>query len=77
MSPLPFSPISCVKLLSASVRVVAVAGHAGVQDGIRRANLELKKASRKDYYKVLGVPKDADQKAIKKAFRKLALENHP
>lgn len=31
----------------------------------------------KDYYKVLGVPKDADQDAIKKAFRKLARENHP
>lgn len=31
----------------------------------------------KDYYKVLGVSKDADQDAIKKAFRKLARENHP
>ena len=31
----------------------------------------------KDYYKVLGVDKDADQAAIKKAYRKLARENHP
>ena len=31
----------------------------------------------KDYYKVLGVPDDADQKAITKAYRKLARENHP
>ena len=31
----------------------------------------------KDYYKVLGVPKDASQDDIKKAFRKLARENHP
>ncbi len=31
----------------------------------------------KDYYKTLGVPKDADQAAIKKAYRKLARENHP
>jgi molecular chaperone DnaJ len=31
----------------------------------------------KDYYKVLGVPKDADQAAIKKAYRKLARELHP
>ncbi len=31
----------------------------------------------KDFYKVLGVPKDADQAAIKKAYRKLARENHP
>ncbi|MBV9953453.1 MAG: molecular chaperone DnaJ [Acidimicrobiia bacterium] len=31
----------------------------------------------KDYYKVLGVSEDADQKAITKAYRKLARENHP
>lgn len=29
------------------------------------------------YYKVLGVDKDADTKTIKKAFRKLAMKNHP
>jgi len=31
----------------------------------------------KDFYKVLGVTKDADQPAIKKAYRKLARANHP
>src|SRR6476659_1657178 len=31
----------------------------------------------KDFYKVLGVDKDAEQAAIKKAYRKLARENHP
>ena len=31
----------------------------------------------KDYYKVLGVSKDAKPDEIKKAFRKLARENHP
>lgn len=30
-----------------------------------------------DYYQTLGVPKDADAKAIKKAFRKLARKYHP
>lgn len=30
-----------------------------------------------DYYKTLNVPKDADEKAIKKAFRKLARKYHP
>jgi len=31
----------------------------------------------RDYYEVLGVPRDADAKAIKEAFRKLALQYHP
>jgi len=31
----------------------------------------------KDYYKVLGVERTADQKAISRAFRKLARQHHP
>jgi len=31
----------------------------------------------KDYYQVLGVPRDASQKDIQKAFRKLARKHHP
>ena len=31
----------------------------------------------KDYYKVLGVSKDAKPEEIKKAFRKIARDNHP
>src|SRR5215469_2189804 len=31
----------------------------------------------KDYYKILGVNKDADTKAIRQAFRKLARQYHP
>ena len=34
-------------------------------------------SGKRDYYEVLGVPKDADAKVLKKAFRKLALQYHP
>lgn len=33
--------------------------------------------SKRDYYEILGVPRSADADAIKKAYRKLAMEHHP
>lgn len=39
--------------------------------------MSVKDYADKDYYKVLGVSKDAKPEEIKKAFRKLARENHP
>ncbi len=34
-------------------------------------------AERRDYYEILGVPRDADAQRIKSAFRELALRYHP
>lgn len=49
----------------------------GIQEDIRRAEFELKKSQRKDYYKILGVGKDASDNEIKKAYRKMAIQYHP
>ncbi len=34
-------------------------------------------SQKRDYYEVLGVPRDADQRTIKSSYRKLALKYHP
>uniref|UniRef100_A0A8C5AUW7 DnaJ homolog subfamily C member 7-like n=1 Tax=Gadus morhua TaxID=8049 RepID=A0A8C5AUW7_GADMO len=44
---------------------------------LKAAQLELKKSKRKDYYKVLGIGKNATDDEIKKAYRKRALMHHP
>src|SRR6266436_10220715 len=33
--------------------------------------------AKRDYYEVLGVNRDADEEAIKKAYRRLAMKHHP
>jgi len=48
-----------------------------LRERIRSAKLELKKSKRKDYYKILGVAKDAQEKEIKKGYKKAALTWHP
>ena len=42
-----------------------------------KAQKLLKQSKSKDYYKTLGVARDADERTIKKAYRRLAREHHP
>lgn len=44
---------------------------------LREAQVELRRSKNKDYYKVLGVARDADDRQIKSAYRKLTVQNHP
>ncbi|KIV80449.1 hypothetical protein PV11_07947 [Exophiala sideris] len=44
---------------------------------LRNAELELKKSKRKDYYKILGVDKDAGDKDIERAYKRKAAVLHP
>ncbi|XP_033219851.1 dnaJ homolog subfamily C member 7 [Belonocnema kinseyi] len=44
---------------------------------LSEAKLALKKSQRKDYYKILGIDKNASTDDIKKAYRKRAMVHHP
>lgn len=40
------------------------------KNSLKDAKLQLKKSKRKDYYKILGITKSANEDEIKKAYRK-------
>ena len=44
---------------------------------LHKAEVALKRSKTKDYYKVLGVAHDADERQIKSAYRKLSKIHHP
>jgi DnaJ family protein C protein 3 len=44
---------------------------------LQKAQIELKRSKTKDYYKVLGLTRDADELQIKGAYRKMIKLHHP
>lgn len=50
---------------------------AELEKGLRSAKQLLKKARRKDYYKILEVSRDAGEEEIKKGYRRQCLKYHP
>ncbi|XP_067890498.1 dnaJ homolog subfamily C member 3a [Heterodontus francisci] len=49
----------------------------GIKEGLERAQKLLKQSQKKDYYKILGVKRNAKKREIIKAYRKLAMQWHP
>lgn len=48
-----------------------------VKAELKKAEAALKRSKTKDYYKILGVPRDCSETDIKKAYRKESLKHHP
>lgn len=48
-----------------------------VRQNLQQAKIRLKQSKRKDYYKILGVDRGANDDEIKKAYKKRALATHP
>ena len=48
-----------------------------VRQSLHQAKVRLKQSKRKDYYKILGVERGANDDEIKKAYKKRALATHP
>jgi DnaJ family protein C protein 3 len=48
-----------------------------VNDLLNEAHTLLKRSKQKDYYKVLGVSRDADERTIKRAHRQMTKQYHP
>jgi DnaJ family protein C protein 3 len=51
--------------------------HQKIHELLNKAQTLLKRSKTKDYYKVLGVTRDADDREIKRAYRKLSKTFHP
>jgi DnaJ family protein C protein 3 len=48
-----------------------------IQGLMQKAEVALKRSKSKDYYKILNVANDADERQIKHAYRKMTKEYHP
>jgi len=52
-------------------------GNQEIRQNLQQAKIRLKQSKRKDYYKILGVERGANDDEIKRAYKKRALATHP
>lgn len=64
----------CVKDYEAALKIEKT---QEIRHLLKEAKLALKRSKRKDYYKILGIDRNAGDDEIKKAYRKRALVHHP
>ena len=50
---------------------------AKIQPLLQDAQMQLRRSKQKDYYKVIGVARDADERQVKAAYRRLSKQHHP
>ena len=50
---------------------------SGVEGYLNDANKKAESARKRDYYAILGIDKNADEKEIKRAYKKMAMKYHP
>uniref|UniRef100_H2YAB0 J domain-containing protein n=1 Tax=Ciona savignyi TaxID=51511 RepID=H2YAB0_CIOSA len=51
--------------------------YPGLNEKLKSAQKMLKQSQKRDYYKILGIPRNADKRSVIKAYRVLAREWHP
>ena len=52
-------------------------GYGRAKEGLETAKKRQKQASKRDYYKILGLKRNCNKKEVNKAYRKLAQKWHP
>ncbi|KAI9738208.1 MAG: hypothetical protein M1834_008706 [Cirrosporium novae-zelandiae] len=66
-----------IRTLNTAKEAHPEAAQSTIDPLLQKAHVDLKRASQKDYYAVLGVHSDADDRTIKKAYRQLTKKHHP